>query len=128
MKSTPAAQVLAASEALDELLLIHEALESVLETKIKVSELVDAKDLYNTFSTQRNSTDKSIRGDVNCIRFIFETSLDLMGWIRGTVNRADVGTKPNSTLTETVVLILATGKFNIDLSSLETRSHNKSLG
>lgn len=78
-QSTAAAEILALSEAIDELVTIHTALEEILQVKIYLWELVDAKDLYNSLSTQRNSVDKSIRGDVNLIRFMFETKLDVVG-------------------------------------------------
>ena len=91
-------------------------------------ELVDTKELYHSLSTQRNIVEKSIRGDVNFIRFTLETLLNVMGWIRGTCNPADIGIKPNSALTDAVVLMLATGKINVDLSSCETRSPQKRLG
>lgn len=57
---------------------------------------MDSKDLYQALTTQRNSVDRSVRGDVNCIRFLFETELRSMGWIRGSCNLADIGTKPQS--------------------------------
>lgn len=58
----------------------------------------------------------------------FETELDVMGWIRGSCSPADVGTKPNSPLTEPVVLMFATGKISIDFSSCESRSSEHRLG
>lgn len=58
---------------------------------------------------QRGAVDKSIRGEFNCIRFKYKTELDMAGWIRRCVNPADVGTMENSPLTDTVVLMLATG-------------------
>lgn len=126
--STPAAEVLAASEALDDLLPLHAALQQIFNVKISLCELVDSKVLYNSLSTQRGSVDKSIRGEVNSIRFIYETALDIMGWIKGSCNPADIGTKPNSPLIEAVILMLATGKITVDLSSQETRSHDRRLG
>lgn len=128
VKSTPAAEILAASEALDVLVPLRSAMESIIGIEIEAWELVDSKDLYQSLTTQRNSVDRSVRGDVNCIRFMFETELHTMGWIRGSVNPADIGTKPNSPLTSAVILMLATGRIQIDLSSCEKQSRDRSLG
>lgn len=127
-KSTPAAEILAASEAIDELVAIHAVLVRLLGVPIRLWELVDSKDLYHSLSTQRQSVDRSVRNDVNCIRFTFETVLDVFAWIKGAVNMADVGTKRNSALTDAVNVIFATGRFDLDLSSIETRSHQRNLG
>ena len=67
VKSTPAAEIMAASEALDELIPLRDAFQRIVGTKVVSWELVDSKDLYNSLTTQRNSVDKSIRSEVNCI-------------------------------------------------------------
>ena len=53
VKSTPAAEVLAASSSLDELVSLHAVLVRILGVRIKLWELFDSKDLYNSLSTQR---------------------------------------------------------------------------
>lgn len=69
--------------------------------------LVGSKDLFWSLSSHRNSTDKSVRGDVNEIRLYHETFVDLFGWIRGTTIRTKVGTNVNSPLVEAFALIVA---------------------
>lgn len=96
--------------------------------KVEAWELVDSRDHYISLTKQRNSVDRSIRGDVDCIVFVYKTELDFMGWIRESCNPADVGTKPNSPLAEPVVLMLVTGKISIDLSSSESRYSEYQLG
>lgn len=126
--STPAAEILAASEAIDELMMLKNALDAIFEVRVHTYVLIDSKDLYSTLSTQKNSVDRSVRAAVNCIRFTYETELDVLGWISGQVNIADVGTKENSPLTDALVLMLATGRITVDLSSQETKSYDKRLG
>lgn len=64
--------------------------------------------------------DKSVIFDVNFIRFEFKASLDIFGWIRGNINIDDLEINQNSPFMETLTLILSTGGFEIDISSLET--------
>lgn len=108
--------------------MLRDALSQIMEFRVYTYELIDSRDLYTTLSTQRGSVDKSVRAAVNCIRFIYETELDVMGWIRGMVNAADIGTKENSPLTEAVVLMFATGVITLNLSSQETKPYDKRLG
>lgn len=61
------------------------------------------------YQAQRNSVDKSICGDVNSIRFMFETKLDVMRWVHVCDNISDIGTKPNSVPTETGIIVIVTG-------------------
>lgn len=114
VRSTPAAEILAASDAVDKLIVLSTAIETILGINIELWALVDSKDLYSALTTQRKSIDRSVRGDVSCIRFKFETESDVMGWIPGNCNPADIGTKLSSPLTDAVVLMLATGRSQID--------------
>ena len=65
---------------------------------------------------------------MNSIRFYHETSVDVFGWIRGSCNPADAGTKLNSPLVETFSLTAATGIIQFDLESMDTASKKKPLG
>lgn len=127
-KSTPAAEILAASEAVDELVLIKRILTSIWAIEINSMMIVDSKDLYHALSSKRNTVDKSVRPDVNSMRFYFETAIDVFAWIPGSLNLADVGTKLDSPLTETLVLTLATGILQVDLSHCELSHRDKSYG
>ena len=73
VKSVPAAEILAASEGIDKGKSIAAAYSEIMDMNIKVRLFVDSKDLSTSLSTQTNSIDRSIRGDVGCIRFEFQT-------------------------------------------------------
>lgn len=73
---------------------------------------VGSKDLLTSLTTQLNNIYRSIRGDDNFMRFEFETYIVRhMICIRGTTNLADLGTKSNSPLTQTIQLQLYSGKI-----------------
>lgn len=73
VKSVPAAEILAASGAIDEGKLLKKAYSELINVEVKLIVCVDSKDLFTSLSTQRLSLDRSIRGDVSSIRFEFET-------------------------------------------------------
>ena len=62
--------------------------------------------------------DKPVQADVNVIRFEFETKkVAFMTWIAGKLNPADVLTKKDFTMLQSLQLILLNGEIPIDLSS-----------
>ena len=91
---------------------------------------MDSRDLFTSLSTQRNSIDRSIRSDVACIRYEFQVgSVDLITWVPGKLNLADVLTKPDSPLTDVLQLTLYTGRIQLDFQSvIETKSAEKNYG
>lgn len=125
---TPAAEILAASDDFDSLIPLRSSLEQIRGTEIEALALVDSKDLYRSLSTQRNLVDLSVRVGVNCIGFVFETALSEVGWIPGCCSPADLGTKPNSVLTDAVMFMFASGKVPMDLSKCETEASERILG
>lgn len=91
---------------------MRDSLQILMETEIELWIAVGRKDLYISLSTQRNSIDKSIRADVNIIRFDFETKvLNRMFWIPGRCNLSDPGTKQDSPLQDTLNLALIPDEF-----------------
>ena len=83
---------------------------------VKLNLCVDSKDLFSSVSTQRNSIDQFIRGDVSSIRFTFHTgSVKKISWVPGNINLADPLTKKASQLTELLQLTLLTGRLRVDL-------------
>ena len=79
VKSIAAAEILAVGEGIDEGKMIKYALSDILGIEIKLIAVTDSKDLFNSLYTQRNATDRSVRADVNVIRFDFETkAVDIM--------------------------------------------------
>jgi len=109
--------------------MLSATLSDIFNVHVLLHIVVDSKDLFNTLSTQRNSIDKSIRPDVSVIRHEFERgNVNRITWIPGRVNIADAGTKPQSPLTEPLILTLADGKLCLDLSESISRDSNRSFG
>lgn len=79
IRSTPAAEALAASDALNELIVLRTATKTILGTRIEPWALVDSKDSYNPPTMQHNSIDRSVRDDVNFTRLKFGTVPGVMG-------------------------------------------------
>lgn len=130
VKSVPAAEILATSEAIDESKMIAHAYMELLNLNVPVHVCVDSKDLFTSLSTQRNSIDRSIRSDVACIRHEFQVgNVDEISWIPGKLNLADVLTKPDSPLTDMLQLTLFTGRLQVDYSEeSETKSTENNYG
>lgn len=129
VRSIGSAEIIAVSEAIDEGKVIKNASSQLLGIDVPLIVATDSKDLYSSLSTQRNSIDKSIRADVNVIRFEFETmAVNTMVWIPGKCNPADPGTKRDSPLAEVLQLMLFTGKIPLSFEEIESTSSNRSLG
>ena len=67
--SIGSAEILAAGEAIDEGKVIKRVIGKVHNFNPDLIVVVDSKDLFTSLSTKRDSIDKSIRPDVNVIRF-----------------------------------------------------------
>ncbi len=130
VKSIPAAKILAASEGIDEGKLIKGVYKELFNTDVQLQICVDSKDLFNSMSTQRQSIDRSIRGDVACIRYEFQTgSVNEISWIPGKMNLADVLTKTDSPLSEALKLTMFNGKLCFNYSDvIETKSSERHYG
>ena len=129
MRSIGTAKILAVGEAVDEGKIIKSVRITILGITVKLLVATDSKDLFNSLSTQRNSIDKSIRGDVNLIRFEYEThSVNTVVWIPGKCIPPDQGTKRDSALTDVLRLMLYTAKISIDFTGSQSQSIQRSLG
>lgn len=130
VKSVPAAEIFAAAEGIYEGKMIAGVYSEIFKMKISLRLFVDSKDLFTSLSTQRLSIDRSIRGDVGSIRFEFQTGMvQNISWIPGKINLADVLTKKDSALNDTLHLCLESGKLPIDYDcNGENKSSNKNLG
>lgn len=69
VKFIPVAEILAAAEAIGEWKSVAHFVQELLEIKIEIQLRVDSNDLFTILSTQIQSIDLSIRGNVACIRF-----------------------------------------------------------
>lgn len=120
---------MAAGEAIDEGKVLAQTLSAILNQHVKLYIALDTKDLYTSLSTKRNSIDKSIRADVNVIRFEFECcNFNRIIWIPDSVNLADPGTKANSPMIDALQLMQFTGSIPLDFIGHESTSSNRSLG
>ena len=91
--------------------------------------VVENMDLYTALSTQRQSVDCSIHGDVPLIRHEFELgTLSEMIWVPGSVNLADVGTKHTSPLREAAAICLHNGRLPLQYNTAKSRPSTQSLG
>lgn len=128
VKSIGAAEILGSGEAIDEGNVLAKAYETLLGIEIDLSVIAVSKDLYDTLSTCRNSTDRSIRAD-SVIRYEFETEkVNSMIWIPGKLNIADALTKPNSSTTEMLQLAMYSGNLPIDFNESLSRQSKQSTG
>ena len=73
VRSIPAGEILAAGEGIDDGVVLKRAYALLLDVDVDLIVALDSKDLYSSLSTQRKSIDRSVRSDVNFIRYQFET-------------------------------------------------------
>lgn len=129
VKSIGAAEILAAFEAIDEGKTLSKAFSSLLGIAVGLIIALDTKNLYTSLSTRRNSIDRSIRADVNVIRYEFETrNVNRITWIPGNFNLADPGTKTDSPPTQTLQLMLCSSRLPIAFDKSESSSCDRFLG
>ena len=129
VKSIATAEIIAASEAIDEGKVIKNAIQFLLNMEIKLILAVDSNNLYEALSTSHTSSDRSIRGEVGVIRYEFEThNVDQIRWIPGKVNLSDALTKPNSSLTEALQLSLFTSTMTITVLESQCRHSRQFTG
>lgn len=76
-KSTPAAEILAASEAVDEVVTLKEFMSKLLGSEVRAVVIVDSKDLCHALSTKLSTAEKSVRRRLNSLRFYFEAAIDM---------------------------------------------------
>lgn len=119
---------MAASESVHELAMLKRVLTRTLIAEVRTLVIVDSKDLYHTLSSERNPVDKAVRPDVNSLRFLSETFIDLFAWIQGSANAAQVETKTDSPLTKTEILTMETGLIQTYLTGFDHCSCNMSYG
>ena len=81
-------------------------------------------------AVQRQSIDRSVRADVNFIRDECEAgNADRICWVPGRLNLTDPGTKPHSPPTQSLQLLMFSGKLPFDFPELEaSNSKDQPLG
>ena len=130
VRSIAAGEILAAGEAIDEGIMLKRTFSLLLDLSVELIFILDSKDLYTSLSTQRQSIDRSVRADVNYIRYQFEVgNANRICWVPGRLNLADPGTKPDSPLTQALQLLRYSGKLPFGFPELEASSSQyKPLG
>lgn len=130
VKSIGAAETLATSdEAIDAGKSIRAEHRNLYDNDINLVIALVSEDLYTSLTTQQQSIDLSIRGDVSVIRYEFETRrVHEVVWIPGKLNLADCGTKIDSQLTSAVNQLLQTGRPPFDLDNAESCPSEKPFG
>ena len=129
VKSIGSAEVLATGAAIDEGKLISQAMSTLLNYTVDLTIVLDSKDLYDTISTCRLATDRSIRGDVALIRYEFETrKVSRMIWVPGKVNLSDPLRKRDSPIISSLQLPLFTGELPFNFKEFLARRSDRSTG
>lgn len=92
-RSIGAVEILAADEATVEEKLLAHMLSALLNSSNNLIITVHSKDLSNSISTERSSIEKSLRPEMNVIRYEFDSkNIDQIFWIPGNKNLSDTGT------------------------------------
>lgn len=130
LESVPSPEILVASEGIDDEKQVVAAYREIGDLEIKLQLCIDSKELFNTLSIQRNSINKSVRGDVSSIRIELMTgAVDKITWIPGKSDISDVLTKRDSLITETMQLTLHSGKLSVNLDDVaQTKISEKNFG
>lgn len=122
IKSIGSAEIMAASQTIDEGKIIKLVISQLLNISIDFWEAIDSKDLFDTLTTCHAANDKSIRGDVACIRYDFETHwVNRMTWIPGSCNLTDPLTKLNSPLEDALQILICDGELPISFEKVFNR-------
>ena len=105
------------------------ALSNLLGTEILVIVAVDSRDLFDSLTSCHVPEDKSIRGDLQLIRYYFETKkIHRVVWIPGSLNLANLLTKRNSVLSDSLQLLLFEGRLPFSFSASQSRIPTPTLG
>lgn len=129
VRSTGAAETLAASEGIEVVKIIASVYGLWLCMDIDLTIFVDSKDLYPAFTTQCQSIDRSIRGDIGVIRFEFEVrNVSRIIWIPGKLHIADIETKFDSPLVDVANQMLSSGLIPFSIHTHESQSSDRSVG
>lgn len=96
---------------------------------VRLAFYVESKGVSTSLSTLCALKDKSVRGDVQIIRYFFETKrLDSKMCILGKSNICDALTKKYSALTEPIQNLMFAGKLPISMKAATLTDSNQSLG
>lgn len=91
--SPAGAETFAASESVDDIIVLHDAFYGLFDVWIKNYIIVNYKNQIHSLFTPCRSLEKSMRSDINHIQFASETLVDVVAWLGGTLSTAGIGTK-----------------------------------
>ena len=130
VRSIADGKLFAVGQGVDGGIMLKRTLSLLLGLFVELIVIIDSKDLYNSLSTQRQSIDHSVRADVNFIRYEFEVcNADRICWVPGRLNLLDPGTKHDSPLTQSLQLLMFSGKLPFDFPELDdSNSKDQPLG
>lgn len=93
--------------------------------KIHSTIIVSSKDLYRAFSSEQSTVSMSARLAASVMRFSFETKTDVIALIAESFSPSGVDIKDDSSLTDMLLLILASGVVPIDVADFECTNEQK---
>lgn len=126
--ATLAAELLAASEALEETVILKEVMRLILGVKVLSMILFDLNILFRSWTLKKNLTDNSLEKTLASHVFFFETSIDEFVWNAGPLSPTAVGTQKDSPPTEVLVLTLATKITRINFTIFGFSHRSKPYG
>lgn len=127
-KAMGSAEAISDGTANDESILVSPALSTLLRTEIPVVIARESNYLFEGFPSWHVPEDKSIRADVQHIRYYFGTrQIHRIMWILGSLNLADPLTKKDSNLCESRQLFLFHGKLRFSFPSSQERCSEQIL-
>lgn len=95
------------------------AIQQITGSKLNFSNRLDSKDLFDTLTTCHTTNEISIRRDVSCIRYEFETHhAHEMTCIPGNCNLTDPLSNLNSPLEHALKLLMFEEYIRIELANL----------
>ena len=123
------AETIAAAIAIDEGKIMVQSLRCLLNHLSKLKICFDSKDLWDSLTNCHEPTDKSVKANVNVIRYEFETKkVSQMTCIPGKINPSDDLTIKDSPMKNPLQLMLFTGEIAITFSQGKTKNLNVSTG
>lgn len=129
MRSIGPSEILAAEEAIEEGNVLALTMSLVLGFSNPLHIMLDLKDLYTCLLTKRNSVEKSIGADANCIRFHFERrNVARIVSIPENLHFADPSTSFDSPLTASRHLTLRDGRLSHSFGAAEVCGADRPLG
>lgn len=129
VKSTAAAEIIAAGEGVEHGKVIADAYRLLLNVSIYLVVVVDSKNLFTALTTKRQFVGQSIRGDIGATRYEFEgRTVAKVIWVPGKLNPADIRTKFDNPITSAVSQLLINGFIPFSQDKPESCSSDRSYG